>query len=143
MKLNNKGWGLPELLIGIAIIIAFLLIAVFYSLRLNRMLQNHSTTIDSSLKEEINEDYYILRTNDIMDAAYKYINKEDVELEQGSYTRISLATLISKGYIGKIYDSKTKNACIGYALASVDVSKITDIKAYLKCDNYVSKGYDN
>lgn len=142
MKLDNKGWSLPELLIGIAIIIVFLLISVFYSLRFNRMLEKNSSN-NMSLSEEINEDYYRLKTNDIMDAAYKYINKEDVELEQGSYTRISLATLISKGYIGKIYDSKTKNACIGYALASVDVSKITDIKAYLKCDNYVSKGYDN
>ena len=141
MKLNNKGWGLPELLIGIGIIIVFLLIAVFYSLRLNRMLQGNFN--NSNVKEEINEDYYILKTNDIMDAAYRYINKEDIELEYGVNTRISLSTLISKGYIGKIYDSKTNNACMGYAIASLDVSKITDIKAYIKCDNYVSKGYGN
>ena len=76
-----------------------------------------------------------------MDATYKYINAEDVVLENGVNTRISLSTLINKGYIGKIYDSKTNNACIGYAIATEDVSKITDIKAYLKCDNFVSKGY--
>ena len=140
MKLNNKGWGLPELLIGIAIIITFLLIAVFYSLRLNRYLQNG---LNNNVQEEINEDYYILKTNDIMDAAYRYINEENVVLERGVNTRISLTTLINKGYIGKIYDSKSKNACIGYAIATEDVSKITDLKAYIKCDNYVSKGYGN
>ena len=139
MKLNNKGWGLPELFVGIAIIITFLLIAVFYSLRLNRFLQRGNVKTD--IKEEINEDYYILKTNDIMDAAYRYINEEDVVLERGINTRISLTTLINKGYIGKIYDSKSKNACIGYAIATEDASKITDIKAYIKCDNYVSKGY--
>ena len=140
MKLNNKGWGLPELLIGIGIIIVFLLIAVFYSLRLNRMLQGNFPN-SSNVKEEINEDYYTLKVSDIMDAAYKYINNENVVLERGENTRISLSTLISKGYIGKIYDYKTNNACIGYAIATLDASKITDIKGYLKCDNYVSKGY--
>ena len=141
MGLNNKGWGLFELIIGIAIILVFLFIAVFYSLRLNRILQNGSVDNNNNIKEEIDKDYYVLKQSDIMDACNRYIRNEDVGIVTDYYTKISLAEMVNKGYISRIYDRKTKNECIGYALVDKDYDNVLDIKAYLKCDSYETKGY--
>ena len=151
MKLNNSGWGLPHLLLGIAIIFIFLLIAAFLTLRLDKTLSESltktstsSTTdkTDSLINNEVTP-YYVDKINGFTNAANKYIDNENITLEQESYIKIQLSTLEYYNYITDITDYYTNSPCKGYALANLDASKIRDISIYLKCDNFTSKGYEN
>ena len=149
MKLNNNGWGLPHLLAGIAVIVIFLIIAAFFTLRLDSELRksginsNISKTSDNT-DTVINSDatpYYVEKITSFTSAADKYITNENIVLEKNSYQRIELATLVYYGYLNDITDYDTNNTCKGYALADLDTNDIKEIKVYLKCDNYTSKGY--
>ena len=143
MGLNNKGWGLAELLIGIAIIIVFLLIAVFYSLRLNNMFNNKDNNNNTKDTKSIDESYYLNKISDMVIATDKYLKDNNLELEIDSSINIDLISLVQLNYIKEITDYKTNRTCNGYTLATKNNTGILDIKGYLKCDNYVSKGYDN
>jgi hypothetical protein len=149
MKLNNSGWGLPHLMAGIAIIIAFLLVAFFYTLRLDHLLNqsgvsnNISKTSDSTntIVDNKATPYYVDKITLFTEATNKYITNENIELEKNNYQKIDLRTLIYYGYIDAITDYKSGNDCNGYALADLDSNNIKEIKVYLSCDNYISKGY--
>ena len=148
MKINNSGWGLPHLLLGIAIIFIFLLIATFLTLRLDSEL-NLTTSTSSDKKETINQSanndettYYIDKVTDFTTAANKYLDKESITLEQDSYIKIQLSTLVFYNYLTDINDYYTNNACTGYALANLDTNNIRNVSVYLKCDNFTSKGYE-
>ena len=151
MKLNNSGWGLPHLLLGIAIIFIFLLIAAFLTLRLDKTLSESltktstsSTTdkTDSLINNEVTP-YYVDKITSFTNATNKYLDEQNTTLEQDSYIKIQLSTLEYYNYISDITDYYTNKSCKGYALANLDTSKIRNISVYLKCDNYTSKGYEN
>ena len=143
MGLNNKGWGLSELLIGIAIIIAFLLIAVFFSLRLNSMLNDISNNDNNKDKTYVDDSYYVNKISDMVIATDNYLKDNNLELEIGSYIKVDLASLIQLNYIKEdIKDYKSNIPCKGYTMSTKDSNGIVDIKGFLSCDNYVTKGYE-
>lgn len=141
MKLNNNGWGLAELLIGIAIILIFLFTAVFFSLRLNKMLEHDIVKKDIENSKDYSS-YYIDIQNDMVVATNNYIKDNNLELEQGNYIKVDLSTLVVLNYMSEVVDPISDFKCKGYTMATKDVDDIVDIKAYLSCDNYVSKGYE-
>ena len=63
-------------------------------------------------------------------------------IEEGSYIKVDLVSLVQLNYIKEVKDYISNNLCKGYTLSTKDSSGITNIKGYLNCDNYVSKGYE-
>lgn len=151
MKLNNSGWGLPHLLLGIAIIFIFLLAATFLTLRLDKELNEKLNTGDTTTTKDnsdalINNEvtpYYVDKITSFTNATNKYLDDQNIILEQDSYIKVQLSTLEYYNYMDDITDYYTNKSCKGYALANLDASKIRNISVYLKCDNYTSKGYEN
>ena len=142
MKLNNKGWGLGTMLIGVTIILFFLITAVFFSLRLNRMLEQN--IVNNDLENNVDyTSYYVDKLNDMIVASNNYIKDNNLELDSGSYIKVDLSTLVALNYLNDVVDPVSERSCIGYTLTTKSVDNIIDIEPYLKCDNYRSKGYEN
>ena len=140
MKIDNKGWGLNTMLIMVVVILVFLLIATYFTIRMNSMLGIDNNKDEQKVQETINRAYYIDKINDMTDAAEKYINDNDIKLTNDPL-KISMATLVGNKYMNFIKDSVTNNNCIGYAIAYYNPSNIKVVKSYIKCENYESKGY--
>ena len=140
MKIDNKGWGLNTMIIMVAVILIALLLATFFSIRLNSQLNKENNESENQLQETLNNSYYSTRINNMIIATNKYINKNDISLTSTPVV-ISLKTLVSENYMSPIMDGVTNNACVGYSRAYLNDSGIKEIKAYLKCDNYISEGY--
>lgn len=140
MKIDNKGWGLNTLLIMICIIVVFLLIATYFAIRLNSFMGNQNNKSEEKVQKVINQSYYINKSNDMTDAAQKYIYDNDIKLTN-NVLKISMSTLVAHNYMNAIKDSVTGNTCLGYSIAYYNENNIKIIKSYIKCDNYESKGY--
>lgn len=138
--MKSNGWGLNTLLIMIGVIVIFLLVATFFSIRLNAMVGQENNESEKKLQTAINQSYYINRINTMTEAAEKYILTNNVELSRSHY-RLELGALIAADLINPITDYVTNNKCIGYSIAYLNEDNIKVIKSYIKCDNYESKGY--
>jgi hypothetical protein len=142
MKLNNKGWGLGTMLICVAVILIFLIIAAFYTIRFNKIMGDNTGFEDTSTVEDnIITPYYVEQITKMTNAADNYINDNNIKLTMDTKERIYLSILVNNGYLEAIKDYKTDNSCDGYVVAYLDADNIKNISAYLKCDNYVSNGY--
>jgi hypothetical protein len=142
MKLNNKGWGLATMLVCVAIILVFLLIAAFYTIRFNKYMGDNKAFEDNNtIENDLITPYYVEQITKITSAADKYIVDKNITLINGRDEKIYIMNLITDGYLEQIKDYKTDNDCDGYVIASIDANSIKNIKVYLKCDNYVSNGY--
>lgn len=137
MKLNNKGWGLATMLICSGIIVLFLLVAAFFTLRLNSYFKDYTSSSSINSKPTT---FYLNQTAKLTEASEKYVKSENIQLVKGEKTRIELNTLIHYNYINYIIDTDD-NYCDGYSLASIDSDDILNINSYIKCDNYMTKGY--
>lgn len=140
MKIDNKGWGLNTMLLMIAVILIFLLVATFFAIRFNALMGNENNEDENRLQQVVNQTYYINKTNEMTSAAEKYINDNNIELTHEK-TRIGMTMLVSYDYMNYITDYVSNNKCLGYSVAYLDSSNIKIIKSYIKCDNYESKGY--
>ena len=140
MKIDNKGWGLNTMLIMVCVIIVFLLIATYFTIRLNSMLGVQNNESEKKVDQAINQSYYINKVNDMTEAAEKYIYDKEIVLTNDPL-KISMATLVNFDYMDFIKDSVSKNNCVGYSIAYYNTNDIKVIKSYIKCDNYESKGY--
>ena len=128
------------MLIMIGVIIIFLLVATFFSIRLNAMVGQENNESEKKLQKTINQTYYINRINAMTEATEKYILINNVELSNDHY-RLELGALVAADLMNPITDYITNNNCIGYSTAYLNEDNIKIIKSYIKCDNYTSKGY--
>ena len=140
MRLNNKGWGLTTMIICVATILIFLIIAAIFSMRLNKMMEE--TIINNENSNVDVKRYMDEKLADMIVASNNYLKESDIPLEYGSYVKIELETLIQLNYINPIKDPISNRECKGYVVASENIDHIKDIKSYIKCDNYKSGGYD-
>ena len=138
--MDNKGWGLNTMLLMVCVIIIALLTATFFAIRMNSMLGISNNESEEKLQNTVNEVYYANKISDIKSATDRYINDMGISLS-ASPLRIDLSTLISYSYIEAIKDSKTNNRCSAYSIAYINNYGNRVINSYIKCDNYVSKGY--
>lgn len=138
--MDNKGWGLNTMLLMVCVILVALLMATFYTIRLNAILGKENNDSEAKLQKAVDDSYYINKVNEITKAADKYISEYDIVLSNEP-TKIYLSYLVSYGYIDGIYDRDTKKSCTGYASAYLNPDNIRMIKSYIKCDNYKSVGY--
>ena len=140
MKIDNKGWGLNTLLLMICVIIAALLTATFFAIRMNSLLGKENNEDENKLQNVINTTYYINKENSLKSATEKYIKDMEISLTT-SPLRFDVNTLISYSYIETIRDNTSNNRCGAYSVAYINSVGNQVINAYIKCDNYTTKGY--
>ena len=162
MKLDNRGWGLREMLIYSSILLIFLLIAAFRISALYDGVKNNSTHSDSSssqnnfnnstdnnnnngdikdnsnVKDKYDLQYYYDYEDDMVEATQKYLKLYNVNIE--SSTKLDISTLIDLDLLGKLYDKGSTARCEGYVLIEYDNDKLA-IKPFLGCLDYITKGY--
>lgn len=147
MKLDNRGWGLKEMLILSSIILFFLLIAAIVAGSFAKELKDskpvpeveESTPVERPEETPVDYDYYYLLEKDLETATENYINDLGTNLDNGS-VNIYLNNLIDNGYITTMVDKSTGNYCNGYGKAYKKENAVI-IKGYIKCDEYKTEGY--
>ena len=128
--MNNKGWGLNEMLaLCVVLIIALFIASIFIDKALN---ENNITNLET-------KDYtqaYIAREIDMVSAAKEYWSDNKFELNDGVLS-VTIKTLIAKDYLAVIKDPKDSSlACSGYVIIS------NNYAPYLTCGtNYATSGY--
>jgi len=150
MRLDNKGWGLSDLFVGLAVIFFCLLLIV--SLvntsfkQLKKELSDNGVTIGEQDKNNTSKDNYSsykeIETA-MTNAATKYNeNIYGVELQEGDNITVTLKSLIRDQYLTKKYDIKDdKILCTGYVTFIKKGDKVS-YSPYLKCGKkYTTKGY--
>lgn len=151
MKLDNRGWGLREMLIYSSILLLFLLIASF---RMSALYNDINSTKDepetfveeknssekgSSEKSSYDLKYYYDYEDKMIQATREYLKMHEYNVEVQTL-KIDLSTLIDLDLIDKLYDKDSNVRCEGYVMVTFESDKDV-IKPYLMCDDYVTKGY--
>lgn len=133
--LDNKGWGLRSMIIYSTIIIIALLIATFYVIALYSELDRNikSNKQDNTI---IDKKQYEEYERKLEEATINYIDNCNCIDDNTSTMRISYDTLVDKNYINSIKDD-----CSGYVDVYLQSENIST-KAYLKCSNYITEGYE-
>ena len=152
MKLNNRGWGLQAMLVGVLVLmIALVIIAVLIQNTFNNIMEpinndNHQTENDGNKNDEDKSQYksYEEIENSILSAAKKYQKEYYSDILDGEKISVTLKNLQEEKLIGEINDIKDKSiVCSGYAIFINDDEKII-YNAYIKCgDNYETIGYQD
>ena len=169
--MNNKGWGLQEMLISLLVLATALIISVILinhnfkklnkTLNQNKPVDNNAVMSgvdqDSNKEEQKPEEkppkstppekkdystYQEIET-DIIEAVKKYqANIYGAELLEGDKISVTITALVRENYLNEITDIKDKKTkCSGYATFIKENNNI-DYKAYLKCgNNYQTEGY--
>lgn len=134
--MNNKGWGLNEMLICCGLLgIAFLVVIVLIE-------QNFKNLVNAE-DQGFNQTYtYSQIEKSLIVASTNYLEDQRLEIEDGSTLKITMSTLLEKGYIQNLYD-KNNNLCTGYVVYSKDRHDYS-YKPYVKCgSDYKTDGYMN
>lgn len=152
MKLDNSGWGLQELIMGLGILFFCLLLIVSL---INRNFRNLSNQDDQSATNpqptdpnkpvEENRDYSSYQEIEVTlkKAAEKYKTKVyGNELQEGDNITVTLHSLVQNHYLEEVHDIKDKNIiCSGYVTFRKNANQVT-YNPYLKCGKkYKTKGY--
>ena len=160
MKLNNNGWGYRDMIIYtsiilIALIFVTLSISSFYDGIVNADYGNDTYTptgsyVDKDEKEEsmlnennsnvINTDYYTWLETKLKSATLDYLNTYSYDISD-NIMNVSLDTLVSFGFIERLYDQSGTNMCSGYSNVFLTNDGMYEIKPYISCSNYVTNGY--
>ena len=116
--LNNRGWGLQALMLGIVVLMMALVIA--YSI---------ATKIFHSPDEK-----YLKMEEEVVEALQKYKSKNKIVVSDDEQKVITIKTLKAANYVPDI-------DCTGYGVYSKNGKDI--YKAYINCDYYTTDGYLN
>ncbi len=149
MKLNNRGWGLQELLVGLGVLFFCLLLIVSLINRnfkqlgdtLNR--ENSQTTNQRPVTEEKEFQSYKDIEASLTKAAREY--NEDIygdDLQEGDNITVTVRSLIREQYLEKIVDLEDEDiTCSGYVTFSKRGNHVS-YSPYLKCgSHYQTNGY--
>lgn len=160
MKLDNRGWGLREMLIYSSLLLVFLLIATVRlsalyddvgkskeDSKINVSNSNENNNIDSSnsddssddLKDKYDLQYYYDYEDKMVEATQKYLKINDYNIDNDT-VKLDLLTLIDFELIYRLYDKGSNVRCEGYVLIIYENSRYA-IKPYLSCLDYVTKDY--
>lgn len=133
MRLNKNGWGLSQMLwmSGIILFFFFLAIVLIYNLYSSLDLNMHdSESVDRYLYEQMEEDLEI--------SATKYMERNYRDFEDIGDIKLTAEQLFKAGLFMKdLYED-----CDGYTITNKINGNISS-KAYIKCKNYFTKGYQN
>ena len=129
MKLNKKGWGLREMLVLSGILILFLCVAIYFIV-----------VFYNSFEKDITHKYYETLETNLEQQASVYLH--DYYDETLTSDKITITRSVLRSYDLDIpLKDKNDNACSGYVVANKSMGK-TNIDAYIKCNKYETKGYE-
>lgn len=134
MKLNNRGWGLGQMLVCCGILLFVLLVAVIMIRQLYNSLgynfKDSLTNISTSSEVE----------NIIENASLKYIaDYYKKEIGTGTIT-ITVDNLKKDKYLTNSDINVNGSNCDGYSLVTKDSEGIK-ADAYITCDGYTTNGF--
>lgn len=133
MKLNKNGWGLVQMLWMSGIILFFFLIAVVLIYNLYNSLDLTVTSHDS-----VDKLTYKQIEDDLESAAVKYMEYNYSKFSDTGDIWLTSDQLFKAGlFLEYLYED-----CDGYTISNKINGNIYS-KAYIKCDDYVTSGYDN
>lgn len=138
--MNEKGFGLSELLVFIGIFL-FILVAVTIYGRVKLGNESFYAQPDVDISEQDDEKYeeitinkdYLTLENKIKDAARKYQFDKEYDMI------ITLKELQSKKLINDLVDPNSKEICNGYVLF---VASEKSYIPYINCSGYVTDSYN-
>ncbi len=147
MKLNNRGWGLKDMIFYMAILVVFLFIVVFLIVRMYHQLDKRGFDITdyfpegetSTTAKEIHL-YSDLEVK-IKNSAVNYLKNYYEEELTNEKVVITFNMLKEKSLIDNLKDIKDKSLCDGYVLASMNDNLEVIYYPYIKCANYTTLGY--
>lgn len=132
MKLNRNGWSLKEMILLSSILFAFLLVAIFMIIRLYSGL-NKSGITDKTVVHRFT---YVEIESNVLEAGLDYYNEY---YDGEDNVRVTVSRLRRKNFLtsNDLRAEGEKSSCDGYVEFQDGTSK-----AYIKCDNYVTDGYE-
>lgn len=138
MKLNNHGWGLNQMLILCAVLLFFLMVAVFFIIQLSNSLGDVlRDSVVGSVSYATVEENVEIAAKDYMNTYYKE------EIGTGTIT-VTVDNLLKYEMIteSNLKPSEETNACTGYALVKKENNELV-IDSYIKCSNYETNNYQS
>lgn len=148
MMRNKKGWGIAMMIVYMSILLAFLLVAtimVYNLYRYNSVIKDGGKNSDDvpNINETIEDSKqrYKLYENRIKRNAITFAYTYYLPLNE-SPVKITLEDMIKKDLMNNLVDPKDNSVCTGYAILTLENDKIISTP-YLKCNNYVTEGYED
>ena len=149
MMRNKKGWGIAMMIVYMSILLAFLLVTVvmIYNLYRYNSVASEDKKNNNTIQEtqtEINTDTiqkYKLYESRIKRNAITFAYTYYLPLNE-SPVKITLEDMVKKDLMNNLVDPKDKSVCTGYAILSLENDKIISVP-YLKCNNYITEGYED
>lgn len=135
MYLNNKGWGLKEMILLSCIILAAVFVAAIMINTLYKDLDmniNGNNASNPSSSNQNKEEKYEAIERNLLSAAKKYARENNLEDEES----IDSDTLIANGYLTVSKMTNEDDTCEGYV-----TKQNTSYKSYISCESYETKGY--
>ena len=157
--MNNKGWGLAEMLILCSVLVIALLLASFYIRSLGRTINgkiehNNTVNAEQSNKEDNTLDTEENSTNSNNNEVYTRIeNKMELLSQRYIYdmysNEVDETTIIvdMKHLLEQDFEKELENmidnySCKGYSKV-YKVETIIYYDAYIDCDEYTTKGFED
>jgi len=155
VKLNNKGFGMREMIIWLAVFLVFFLISLYNLNSYYRALekrQNEDTKVQETIKKDdtdeeetepvvqVDYDYYSSLENRVYTATLNYMNENPFDLTS-SIEKVMTDTLVNLNYLVAFKDQFGNDTCSGYSNVYQDENGEYVIKSYITCINYSTEGY--
>ena len=143
--MNQKGFGLKEFVIVIAVIFVSMLIIMSLSRSIVNNDGQESETESQTEPETVEKVTYQDLEDSLEKSAERYQNDTyQGNIENTEVWALSYSMLKEKKYIDKLMDPNDKDTeCTGYVEFIQDGAKIS-YKPFIKCgSNYETKGYDS
>ncbi len=133
MKLDNRGWGLAELLVWCGVLLIFLLIAVFFIIQLSK-------SLGEAFKDSLKEDKTTISIEEnVENASLKYMKDNYKDIGSGTIT-ITIDNLKNGKYLNEKDITYNGAVCNGYALITKKDNKLNS-DAYIRCGEYMTVGF--
>lgn len=135
MYLNNKGWGLKEMILLSCVILIAVFVAAVMINNLYKDLDmniNGNNTSNSSNSNQNKDEKYTTIERSLLSAAKKYARENELDDDE----IIESDTLIDEGYLTPTKMTNEEDICDGYV-----TKQNSSYKAYISCESYETKGY--
>lgn len=136
MKLNNRGWGLQAMLLGILVLMIALIIVAVLVNQLGKTLG-----IESKDPEEMGTVItYKDLENKAIEGAKKYQDKYYSDMQEKEKITVTVKTLKDHNMLDDIVDINDKKECTGYVIFTLQ-NETVEYYPYLRCSHHTTKGY--
>lgn len=156
MKLNDKGFGMKEMIIIMSGLLLFLLLAAYNVSKLYSSIEKSQNEAREAQKvveqkkeeevevpvivEKVNEEYYKNLELKFKNATLDYMNDYRYDMSS-QIMSVTSDTLEGLNYISMV-DQFGNKTCDGYSNVFYDeVNEEYVIKSFIRCTNYISEGY--